>query len=112
MAPVVAELRSRLAARPQRGSRTHGLRWGAGGGDVPWRAVLHSARKHRATGHDQAGTNTLLGLEPERIRDIAGLLATRGPASPKSPPLWDGRAAERVVDVIERIGRGKPATSR
>ncbi|HZT15011.1 MAG TPA: UDP-N-acetylglucosamine 2-epimerase (non-hydrolyzing) [Gaiellaceae bacterium] len=47
-----------------------------------------------------AGTNTLLGLAPRRISDVAALLSEKvaGPAAP--PPLWDGRAAERVVDVL------------
>ena len=58
------------------------------------------------------GTNTLLGLEPERIRDVPALLATRRPAPAEPPPLWDGRAAERVVDVVERIGRGDLVASR
>jgi UDP-N-acetylglucosamine 2-epimerase (non-hydrolysing) len=58
------------------------------------------------------GTNTLLGLEPERIRDVPALLAARGPAPAESPPLWDGRAAERVVDVVEWIGRGEPVAYR
>jgi UDP-N-acetylglucosamine 2-epimerase (non-hydrolysing) len=58
------------------------------------------------------GTNTLLGLEPERIRDVPALLVTRGPAPAEPPPLWDGCAAERVVDVVERIGRGDLVASR
>ncbi len=45
------------------------------------------------------GTNTLLGLRPERIAEIPALLgAGRAPADP--PPLWDGRAAQRITDVI------------
>jgi UDP-N-acetylglucosamine 2-epimerase (non-hydrolysing) len=50
------------------------------------------------------GTNTLLGLEPERIREVPALLAARDPAPAEPPPLWDGHAAERIVDVLERIG--------
>jgi UDP-N-acetylglucosamine 2-epimerase (non-hydrolysing) len=50
------------------------------------------------------GTNTLLGLEPERIREVPTLLAARGLARAEPPPLWDGRAAERIVDVLERVG--------
>ncbi len=47
----------------------------------------------------RAGTNTLLGLDPDRIAEIPALLGQRGdPASP--PPMWDGRAAERVAEVI------------
>jgi UDP-N-acetylglucosamine 2-epimerase (non-hydrolysing) len=50
----------------------------------------------------RAGTNTLLGLDPERIADILPALETGGAAVASRPPLWDGRAAERVVEVFER----------
>ena len=50
----------------------------------------------------RSGTNVLLGLDPSRIADIPGLLAQQ-PAAPTSPPeLWDGRAAERIADEVER----------
>jgi len=45
------------------------------------------------------GTNTLLGLDPARIDDILPALRTGGPPPPP-PALWDGRAAERVADVV------------
>jgi UDP-N-acetylglucosamine 2-epimerase (non-hydrolysing) len=45
------------------------------------------------------GTNTLLGLEPERIVSIPDLLAGRRPANGR-PPLWDGCASERIADVV------------
>jgi UDP-N-acetylglucosamine 2-epimerase (non-hydrolysing) len=47
----------------------------------------------------RAGTNTLLGLEPERIDDILPALE-QAKAVTECPPLWDGRAAERVGDVL------------
>jgi UDP-N-acetylglucosamine 2-epimerase (non-hydrolysing) len=60
------------------------------------------------------GTNTLLGLEPSRIREIPELLAVPAGRSTAPPPLWDGRAAERLVDVLaERLRpRRRSATGR
>jgi UDP-N-acetylglucosamine 2-epimerase (non-hydrolysing) len=47
-----------------------------------------------------AGTNTLLGLDPAAIATIPAALASRGDARPDPPPLWDGKAAERIADLI------------
>jgi UDP-N-acetylglucosamine 2-epimerase (non-hydrolysing) len=47
----------------------------------------------------RAGTNTLLGLDPARIVEIPSLLATP-PKAPHPPQRWDGRAAERVADIL------------
>ena len=57
----------------------------------------------------RAGTNTLLGLEPERIDDILPALAAPKTAT-EPPQLWDGRAAERVADVLQTAGRDAPLT--
>jgi UDP-N-acetylglucosamine 2-epimerase (non-hydrolysing) len=48
----------------------------------------------------ELGTNTLLGLDPARIADVPRLIDehTQRPAS--IPPLWDGQAAPRIVDVL------------
>jgi UDP-N-acetylglucosamine 2-epimerase (non-hydrolysing) len=48
----------------------------------------------------RAGTNTLLGLDPAAIAGIPAALAARGDAPTEPPPLWDGRAAERIADVV------------
>jgi UDP-N-acetylglucosamine 2-epimerase (non-hydrolysing) len=47
-----------------------------------------------------SGTNTLLGLDPSAISRIPALLGEgrRMPSEP--PPLWDGRAAQRIADAI------------
>ena len=47
----------------------------------------------------RAGTNTLLGLDPARISEIPGLLRATV-ASPQRPEMWDGHAAERIVDIV------------
>ncbi len=44
------------------------------------------------------GTNVVLGLEPERLLEIPGLLAGARPA--RVPPLWDGHAGQRAADAV------------
>jgi UDP-N-acetylglucosamine 2-epimerase (non-hydrolysing) len=50
----------------------------------------------------RAGTNTLLGLDPTAISTIPASLAQRPEAPPQPPPLWDGRASERIADILSR----------
>jgi UDP-N-acetylglucosamine 2-epimerase (non-hydrolysing) len=47
-----------------------------------------------------AGTNTLLGLDPAAIAGIPAALESRPDRKPEPPPLWDGHAAERIADVL------------
>jgi UDP-N-acetylglucosamine 2-epimerase (non-hydrolysing) len=47
-----------------------------------------------------SGTNTLLGLDPAAISRIPVLLAEGRELPSEPPPLWDGRAAERIADAI------------
>jgi len=49
----------------------------------------------------ELGTNTLLGLDPNRISEIPALLERRRPA--QEIPLWDGRAGERAADAIAQF---------
>jgi len=49
----------------------------------------------------ELGTNRLLGLEPERLREVPTLLADPKPG--QIPPLWDGKAGERAAEAIERL---------
>lgn len=55
----------------------------------------------------ELGTNTLLGLEPERLRELPTLLAE--PKHGQIPPLWDGHAGERAAEEIERLVVGVAA---
>jgi UDP-N-acetylglucosamine 2-epimerase (non-hydrolysing) len=48
----------------------------------------------------ESGTNVLLGLDPSRIAEIPALIAGRGDAASQPPPLWDGRAAERLAAEV------------
>jgi UDP-N-acetylglucosamine 2-epimerase (non-hydrolysing) len=46
------------------------------------------------------GTNRVIGTEPDRmIAEVARILDGDRPPQ-RCPPLWDGHAAERVVDVL------------
>lgn len=45
------------------------------------------------------GTNVLAGTNPDRILDVARQ-ALNSPPSMKRPRLWDGKAAERILDII------------
>jgi UDP-N-acetylglucosamine 2-epimerase (non-hydrolysing) len=47
------------------------------------------------------GTNTLLQLKPEALREIPTLLAR--PKRGTVPDLWDGHAGERAADAVERL---------
>lgn len=48
------------------------------------------------------GTNTLLGLDPERITEIPTLIAAGSGRGGRVPEGWDGAAAVRIVDVLAR----------
>jgi UDP-N-acetylglucosamine 2-epimerase (non-hydrolysing) len=48
----------------------------------------------------EVGTNRLVGQQPERIlAAYREVMAARG-ASGRIPPLWDGGAAKRIVEVL------------
>jgi UDP-N-acetylglucosamine 2-epimerase (non-hydrolysing) len=51
----------------------------------------------------EAGTNTILGLDPARIAELPALIADRAGTPHRVPELWDGRAAERIADVLARV---------
>jgi UDP-N-acetylglucosamine 2-epimerase (non-hydrolysing) len=48
------------------------------------------------------GTNELLGLDPGRIAEIPTLIESARSRAAQIPPMWDGRAAERIVQVLGR----------
>jgi UDP-N-acetylglucosamine 2-epimerase (non-hydrolysing) len=55
------------------------------------------------------GTNRLAGTDPARVLLAAREILVeplRAPAAP--PPLWDGKAAARIVDTLGRLLHGRP----
>jgi UDP-N-acetylglucosamine 2-epimerase (non-hydrolysing) len=46
------------------------------------------------------GTNVLLGLDPKRIAEVPALIAAGKGKDAQIPALWDGKASERIVDVL------------
>ena len=48
----------------------------------------------------ELGTNRLVGQQPERILTAYREVMRGGAASGRIPPLWDGRAAGRIVAVL------------
>jgi len=57
----------------------------------------------------EVGTNRLVGREPTRLLAVAREILG-GPAPVRGiPPLWDGKTAGRIADVLERaFGAGTP----
>lgn len=48
----------------------------------------------------EIGTNTLLGLDPERIAGIPDLIEAGSKGDSEIPPLWDGKASERIASLL------------
>jgi len=55
------------------------------------------------------GTNRVIGNNPERILDEALRTLAHPPHRNGTPPLWDGHAAERIVDVLDMHLRARAA---
>jgi len=48
------------------------------------------------------GTNTMVGTEPDAIRAAVRKILDGEAKKGRVPALWDGRAAARIVDILER----------
>lgn len=53
------------------------------------------------------GTNRLAGTTSSGIRQAIEATLASPPESPQPPPLWDGRAATRIADILETWGRAR-----
>jgi UDP-N-acetylglucosamine 2-epimerase (non-hydrolysing) len=51
------------------------------------------------------GTNTIVGVDPHRIVSAARAALMPGATSHGIPELWDGRASERIAEILATWGR-------
>jgi UDP-N-acetylglucosamine 2-epimerase (non-hydrolysing) len=75
---------------------------------IPCLTLRHNTERPVTLTH---GTNRLIGTDPEAIVSAA-VQALREPCRPSErPPLWDGRASERIVDRLEACRAAVAASS-
>jgi UDP-N-acetylglucosamine 2-epimerase (non-hydrolysing) len=56
----------------------------------------------------EMGTNVILGLDPGRIVDVPALVREQQGRERRIPPLWDGEAATRIVEILAmRLGEDR-----
>ena len=55
----------------------------------------------------EMGTNRLVGTDPEKLKAVAFEILGGDPtrSEKRTPPLWDGKAAVRICDVLKEITR-------
>jgi UDP-N-acetylglucosamine 2-epimerase (non-hydrolysing) len=46
------------------------------------------------------GSNQVVGVDPDRILKTARAILQKPAAAPRRPPLWDGKAAARIVAIL------------
>jgi len=49
------------------------------------------------------GTNTLVGISIEKLEVIYNLFLKNGKQKSGIPDLWDGKASERIIDIILKL---------
>jgi len=54
------------------------------------------------------GTNTLVGRDMDRLRSEVFSILEHGAKRAQIPPLWDGRAGERIADILVSAFLGIP----
>jgi len=59
----------------------------------------------------EQGTNQLVGDDPERIVQAASRVLQEPAPARHVPPLWDGKASERILDVLQQSSAAACARS-
>jgi UDP-N-acetylglucosamine 2-epimerase (non-hydrolysing) len=55
----------------------------------------------------QEGTNTLVGTDPAAILAAADAILRGQGRAGRSPPLWDGKAAQRIIEILCELLKGR-----
>ncbi len=50
----------------------------------------------------EMGTNVVVGMDPDKIVDESLKILSEQSKQGKIPPMWDGNAAQRIVEILER----------
>ena len=58
------------------------------------------------------GTNRLIGSAPDRVVDEALQALAQPPRRNGAPPLWDGHASERIIEILDQHRIVKGSTGR
>jgi UDP-N-acetylglucosamine 2-epimerase (non-hydrolysing) len=59
----------------------------------------------------ESGTNRLVGTDPQKIQDSVKEILAGKWSTGKKPPLWDGKAYDRIVDIIQSWSNSPKASS-
>ena len=61
----------------------------------------------------ECGTNAIIGQDGAKLRSELAKVLSGQKNSRKVPPLWDGRASERIADILEKtIGQAATAAAK
>ena len=51
----------------------------------------------------EIGTNNLVGTSIENLKKVFGEFLQNGPKKAGIPELWDGKASERIIDILLKV---------